>query len=57
MPLVYGVGLTAIGLLTAVPWRQQTPWAMVCVTLLSCAALLLAHWDDNPDYEDDGDDG
>lgn len=58
MPLVYAIGMGGLGLLTVAPWKPQTPWAMVCMTIMSCGAMLLAHWDDNPDPEDgDDDDG
>ena len=55
LPLVYAAGMFGIGLLTVLPWRPQTPWAMVCSTLLTAGAMLLAHWDDNPE-DDDGED-
>ena len=57
MPMVYAAAMGAVLLLTYLPWQPQTPWSMVCCTVLSLGAMLLAHWDDNPDDGDDDDSG
>lgn len=54
MPLVYVTSIGTIIVLHTLPWRPQTPWSMVCVTLLSLGALLLAHWQDTPEEDRDG---
>lgn len=53
LPFVFLFTLGMIGILFATPWRQQTPWAMVCTTVVGVIALVLSYMGDLPDGDDE----
>lgn len=54
MPFTAAASAGLIFMLYTLPWKLQTPWAMVCVTVIGTVAMGLAYLDDIP--EEDGDD-